>query len=168
MEEASKKSLIAILVLILVLSLFLGGIFYFKKANQNKQQIQKQTEMKKTAETSAEKMEKTVAEQTNFAGKIRGMQKPKDGSVVILKIDASLIDKDKVKELDYSSGPVTMPMIKKEFSVVVDESTKLNVSSLNKIQMGDWVSVTAPKSIYETDSFTAVKLDVITQAKNIK
>lgn len=162
-----NKKLIFVIVVLSLLLLTAGFFYvkenkYFKRNNGEQIQNQSEVESKESRERKTEeRIEKTVAEKTDFVGVVSGFQKPKDNAVVFLDVDASLIDKDKIKELDYSSGSTEMPMIKKKFKVAVDGSTKLNVDSLDKIQLGDLVSVVSPKSVYETDYFTAVTLDIL-------
>lgn len=172
MENSNKRTII-IVTIVFLLSVILGGIYYFKKGNltlnkdskKNQKQASQQAVFPKTiAESREQEMTKKLAEQKNFTGFIKAMQRPADKTVAFFEIESSLIDKDKMKGLDYSAGTVTMPTIKKTFKVAVNNHTKLNVPSLDNVRLGDLVSVTVDKDVYSSDHFDALALDVMVEA----
>lgn len=169
MENSSRWTII-IVAIILALSLIVGGIYYFKKGNLAVKKDSKQTQKQESQQTVAPKnisesrgqeMARKLAEQKSFTGFVKAMQRPADPTIAFYEIDASLIDKDKVKDLDYSTESVTMPSIKKTFKIAVNKNTKLNVPGLNSIRLGDLVSVTVSENVYSSDHFDALALDVM-------
>jgi hypothetical protein len=168
----SNKRTIIIVAIIFLLSVILGGIYYFKKGNLTvgkdskqtpKQESQQTAVPKNISESRGQEMSRKLAEQKNFTGFVKAMQRPADPTIAFYEIDANLIDRDKVKDLDYSTGTVTMPSIKKTFKISVNKNTKLNVPGLNNIRLGDLVSVTVSEDVYSNDHFDALALDVMSK-----
>lgn len=159
---------VLLILLAITLLTFLAVYIINKISSDQKMEEGKMTQSRKvesTSETINEQAINDIEKTTEIMGIVSGIQVPKDGNVIFLIIETSIIDKSKLGETDFSQGTVDIKMEKKIFNVAVDENTNLNVTDKSKINLGDFVMVKSPISIYETEKFTALQVEVQTKTQ---
>ncbi|EKE15574.1 MAG: hypothetical protein ACD_11C00133G0005 [uncultured bacterium] len=166
-KQKNSRRIRKIILIFLTFLLAVAAILYFLKYKQIRNSFdgknlsqENSTGVMAVQKKPEDKIAQSISDKREIFGFVGGIQKPKSGGVVFLTISADIIDNSNLGSVNYNEKTVTLPMVKKTFRVAVDEDTKLiNISSLEDIQLNNFIRLVAPQSIYEADSFTAIEAE---------
>lgn len=88
-----------------------------------------------------------------------------DNPVRILTIQSDVIDQEKLTTIDFNEPQNDLPLIRKEFKLLVSKDTKIENGDMMDLKPGDFIYVSTELSIYQSTELPALGIKVIRESK---
>lgn len=107
-----------------------------------------------------ERLRAIATETKTLVGTVDQVTVLKADNTRFLRIRASVIDKNRLSEVDASASSQELPMIEEVFDVVANEHTSVKGDGgLDAIRSGNLVSVSTQENIFDAKRLTAVSIE---------
>lgn len=107
-----------------------------------------------------ERLRAIATETKTLVGTVDQVTVLKADNTRFLRIRASVIDKNRLSEVDASASSQELPMIEEVFDVVANERTSVKGDGgLDAIRSGSFVSVSTQENIFDAKRLTAVSIE---------
>ncbi len=112
------------------------------------------------AKNAEERLRAIASETKTLVGTVDQVTTLKADNTRFLQIRASVIDKNRLSEVDASASSQELPTVEEMFDVVANEHTSVkSVGGLDAIHSGDFVSVVTQENIFDVKRLTVVEIE---------